>query len=381
MRKEEENNKIRRLLKSLMDKEHEITEHQTNISNIKQYASELQTFLALKHIENDVLVDEQYIQSMINSDGANQINVLCQINPSLQGLLSDIEKFGDIVITADPCRIPIMKQKDKQAQIMVASKPIIIDSLKPALLQSFDTNLLFATGCVLLPDCRMVFACNVYKMIRVLKPDGSPEFEIRNFGTVFDVAIIGDNSVAVTTGYDFYAYQIIVIDLKTRKIKKGLTVNLVNTGLAYSEDKLIYCAGGKGVQMISLNDESISNITKTSVSDYSCVATFGDEIFYTNCKYNNVTCADFQGKTRWMFKNETVLKSPFGISVDRDGNIYVVGKDSNNLVVISSNGQNYRELLTSENGLEAPVIVNVEKSSCKILVTNRKGKAFVYSLV
>ncbi|CAG2184526.1 unnamed protein product [Mytilus edulis] len=140
-REEEESNKIRRILKALMDKEHEITEHQTNISNIKQYASELQTFLALKHIEKDVLVDEQYITSMIKSDSANQINVSCHINPSLQGVLSAIEKFGDVVVTADPCNIQIQKQKDKQAQMIVPVPPFNTDSKIPTLLQSFEAKL------------------------------------------------------------------------------------------------------------------------------------------------------------------------------------------------------------------------------------------------
>ncbi|CAG2240316.1 unnamed protein product [Mytilus edulis] len=80
-REEEESNKIRQLLKSMTDKEKEITELQTNIGNIKQYASELQTFLALKHIEKDVVAEEKYIQSMVKSDGANQIDLLCKINP------------------------------------------------------------------------------------------------------------------------------------------------------------------------------------------------------------------------------------------------------------------------------------------------------------
>lgn len=69
-----------------------------------------------------------------------------------------------------------------------------------------------------------------------------------------------------------------------------------------------------------------------------------------------------------------------GISVDRDGNVYVVGTSSNNVVVISPNGQHYRDLVTSDNGIEKPVVVHVDISSCKMLVSNREGKAFVFNL-
>lgn len=132
--------------------------------------------------------------------------------------------------------------------------------------------------------------------------------------------------------------------------------------------------------MINLNDESIVNVSKTERTDFSYVTTLRENLFYTNCNDGSVTCIDFQGNVKWEFKNKSVLDAPFGISVDRDGNVYVVGEYSNNVVIISPNGQNYRELLSSANGLNGPVVVHVDRSSCKMLVTNRAGKAFVYSL-
>jgi hypothetical protein len=53
-----------------------------------------------------------------------------------------------------------------------------------------------------------------------------------------------------------------------------------------------------------------------------------------------------QGTTLWKFKDERVLQYPLGISVDNYGNAYVVGYDSNNVVVISPNGQRHRQLWT-----------------------------------
>lgn len=382
-REEEESNKIRQLLKSLIDKEKVIAENQTNIGNIKQYASELQIFLALKHIEKDIVVEEQYIQSIVNSDGANQIDFSCKINPSLQGLISAIQKFGDVVVTADPCQIPILKQKNKQAQIMVAVTPLTIDSLTHTLHQTLDTKLSFVTGCTFLPDCRMVLSCLGKRTIKVFKPDGSLEFGIGGFGRVYDVTYIGDDSVAVTSGYEEDSLQVSLIDLKTKELTKTLKVNSVNSGVAYIDDNLIYCAGEKGIQMINLNDESITSVTKSSMTDIAYIASFKDNIFYTDINQNphSVVCIDFQGNTRWMFKNESVLDGACGISVDRDGNVYVVGKLSNNVVVISLDGQNYRELLTGENGLAKPSVIHVDILNNKILVTNIKGKAFVYNLI
>jgi uncharacterized protein YoxC len=46
--------KTRELLSSLDEKEKELTEYRTNVENIKQYASDLQTCLAMKQIENGI---------------------------------------------------------------------------------------------------------------------------------------------------------------------------------------------------------------------------------------------------------------------------------------------------------------------------------------
>jgi DNA polymerase III psi subunit len=48
-----------------------------------------------------------------------------------------------------------------------------------------------------------------------------------------------------------------------------------------------------------------------------------------------VTYCDLQGITQWEFKDECVLKGPYGISVDNDGNVYVAGRDSINVMVFS----------------------------------------------
>ena len=60
------------LLVTLDEKQKKLTEHQTNIANIKRYASDLQAYLAVKQIEKDVETQDTCIQSIINSNSLNQ---------------------------------------------------------------------------------------------------------------------------------------------------------------------------------------------------------------------------------------------------------------------------------------------------------------------
>jgi hypothetical protein len=57
-------NGIQELLTTLQRKEEEIYESQVNIDNIKKYASELQTFLGLKHIQSISMKNEKHMQSL-----------------------------------------------------------------------------------------------------------------------------------------------------------------------------------------------------------------------------------------------------------------------------------------------------------------------------
>ncbi|CAG2214014.1 unnamed protein product [Mytilus edulis] len=95
----------------------------------------------------------------------------------------------------------------------------------------------------------------------------------------------------------------------------------------------------KGIRMINLNDESISDLVREAMTSVSYTATFRDNIYHTNNQKNTVTCYNLQGKLQWTFHYESVLQTPHGIDVDNDGNVFVVGYISNNVVVISSDGK------------------------------------------
>jgi DNA-binding beta-propeller fold protein YncE len=54
-----------------------------------------------------------------------------------------------------------------------------------------------------------------------------------------------------------------------------------------------------------------------------------------------------------------------------DGNVYVVGFISHNVVVISHDGQRHRQLLSSKDGLSYPVVLDYDKSTNRLLVVNQ----------
>ncbi|CAG2249869.1 unnamed protein product [Mytilus edulis] len=338
-----EKSKIEKLLTSLKKKEKEMTEVQENFATFKQHASELQTFLTMKNIEKDIV--------------------------------DSVQKFGEINVCSDPCDFSIHKRKDRQAQIMVALPTRDIDNLTLTLQKRIKTNmsLSLAVHCFLIVGW---YSPLIVNKITVFKSDGSKDFEIKNIGRTFDVVFIGDDSIAVTSGD---SNQINIIDLKKKSKTKSIKVDSYNGGVAYKDGYLIYCAREKGIQMISLNDETITNVNNTKLSGLAYVTTFGDKLFYTNCN-DSVTCCDYHGHILWTFCDKSVVRSPQGVSVDNDGNVYVVGGYTNNVVVISADGQHYRQLLSSEDGLSFPWALHYDTSTNELLVANQSNEAFLYDV-
>ena len=132
--------------------------------------------------------------------------------------------------------------------------------------------------------------------------------------------------------------------------------------------------------MLNLSDKYVSDIINREMDDVNYVATFGDNLYYTNWKTHAVTCCNLQGTTQWVFNDERVLKFPLGISVDNDGNVYVTGRDSINVVVISPDGQRHRQLLSSKDGLVLPKVLDYQRSTNRLLVVNQRDIAFLFDV-
>ncbi|XP_063400141.1 uncharacterized protein LOC134684765 [Mytilus trossulus] len=375
---DKQNKDIHQFLKLIEKNKKDIEEFQSNHLKIKQHASELQTFLTLKQMERDIATKEEFIQSIGKSGSLSHTRFFCKIDTYLENLTNDVKRFGEVVTETKPNNIPFVRQKDKQAaQSLIPVPTKSIDDLKLTLVQSFNTYSREVRGCAMLTDGKMVFTCYTPGYVTVVNPDGSKYCEIKT-GNVFDVIYLGDNIIAVTSGYN--SNHIHFIDIKLKTIKKSLNVDSSNDGIDLYDKDLIYCARAQGLKKISFRDCSAGTIINSKLRDWSYVKTFNDTIIYTDKDQSTVTCTDMQGQIRWEFKDLSILKFPLGIAVDNSGNVYVIGRHSCNVVVISPDGQRYRQLLSTRDGLKEPSVLHYDLISNKLLVANVIEKAFLFDV-
>jgi hypothetical protein len=346
----------RQLLVSLDKKQKKLIEYQTNIVSIKKYASDLQTCIAVNQIEKDLETHDTWLQSLINSDSLNQTKLTYKIDTGLKNITTSIQKFAKVVVESKPCEMVFVRRKNKQAQMMVAelSPPMSVENIQLNQKQKVNTKGTNMRGCSLLPDGRMVFSCSSSSIVTFFNKEGIESFQIGRDKTgsdTYDTVYIKDNtSVAVSSGGGSKGC-IHIIDIESQKVMTTIPMDTYIYGMAVRGRTIYYSARDKGLYMLNLDVRSVSDIISISMSYVYYVATSGDKLYYTNTNTHTVTCCDLHGTTQWEFKDERVLQYPLGISVDNDGNVYVVGCYAHKLVVISPDGQSHRELLSSKDGL------------------------------
>ncbi|XP_071123368.1 uncharacterized protein [Mytilus edulis] len=377
---EKENSTIVQLFTLLIKKRKEVAEYKRNIGNIKQHATDLQVFLSLKPIKDDVSSKATFLSSLLQGGNWKQHSLAYKINGTIQSLMSDLKSFGEVCVETEPCNIVMNMTNIKQAQIMV---PIVqsrsFENIKLKINKTIETQGKLIYGCCILPDGRFAFTYSHARTVKVFNIQGSKEFEMKIPCGAFDIVNIGDtNTLAVTSG-NSEKKRITILDLKRKEIKKTISLSTDNYGIIVRDNHVIYSAYDKGIKMIKLDNESVSDIVLDKIPSEGYLATFRDNIYHTNRLASTVTCYNLRGKVQWTFKNESVLKNPLGIDVDSDGNVYVVGFDSYNLVVISSDGQRHREILTASEGLLQPVTLRRLKK--QLLVGNWCNNARLFDFI
>ena len=373
----------RDLMVSLDEKQKELSEHQNNIVNIKKYASDLQTYIAVKQIEKDVETQDTCLQSKVNS--LKQTKLSYKIDTGLKTITSSIQKFGEVVVESKPCELTLARKKDKQTQMKVAdlSPPMSVDNIQLKLKQTINIKGSWIRGCSFLPDGRMVLSCYNTNTLSFMNKEGVEYFQIcedKTGSCTYDTVYIKyNNSVAVSSGRGNNRC-ITMIDLESREVMTTISMDTLIFGMVVIGRTIYYCARDEGLKMLNLSDKTVSDIISSDMSGIYYVATSGDKLYYTDDHTHSVTCCDLHGATQWKFKDECVLRGPRGISVDNDGNVYVAGRSSNNVVVFSPDGQRHRQVLSSENGSLQPTVLDFDKSTNRLLVVNESDYAFMFDV-
>ncbi|CAG2195120.1 TIF1B [Mytilus edulis] len=315
----------------------EICQHQQkSLLNLKEKRKQIENEIEKTRttINNHLTNYKKILIKQLNAIEETQDTKICQLLSSLEQREKEITKISCPIskvlekyrLKPKPCDIVLSRKKTKQAQIMVpTAQRRSIENIKLKKNKTIVTQGTSIYGCCLIPDGRMAFTYYLAREVRVYSDTGLKQFGLKMPYNADDILYISlDDTLVVSSGGDSFDKCIAIINVKRKQITKTITLDSYIYGIALRENNLIYSAYNKGIRMINLSDESITQIVQDKMPGCCYIATFRNQIYHTNSVTHAVTCYDQQGKPQWTFKNESLLKDPRGIDVDMDGNVYVV---------------------------------------------------------
>ncbi|XP_052080381.1 uncharacterized protein LOC127718408 [Mytilus californianus] len=371
---------IRGVLSSVKEQETMINQCMANFQSIKQYASDLQTFLGMREIESKVNENEQYLRTLIETHSFDQLDLVCKVDTGVQNIMKNVKNFGSIEIKNRINNIQLTRAKYKQAQLQVAAAKKTVNDVKLILQKKIVTNGIFVRGCCMSKEGEFLFTYHTKHSLGVIASDETLKYSMSlDPSHGYDLTFVDDKTVAITSG-DSSKNGIDIINIENRSKIKFINVPGPPYGITRDRDSLFVCVTELGIYKVNTFEYTTSHVISCKLPKYSYVYVFADKIYYTDNFDQSVVCCDFQGSRVWYFKDASVLKLPRGITVDNDDNVYVVGENSSNVVILSNDGKYHKEILTGKNELLHPSAISLDKQNGTLLVANRSQTAFLYKI-
>ncbi|XP_071148771.1 uncharacterized protein [Mytilus edulis] len=371
---------IQKVLLPVKERGSIITQCQLNFKSIEDYASDLQTYIGMRDLEVKVDENEQYLQSLIDTKGLEHLDLVYKVDTNVQNILNNLKSFGSIEIKNHISDIELTRAKDNQAQIQVASTRKTVNDVKLIQQKKITTYGTNVRGCCMSREGDLLFTDHVLKKsLYVIESDGTFKYDMSvdpSFG--FDITFVDDNNVAITSGNSWMRTGIDIINIDSQSKIKFIELPGCSYGITRDHDSLFVCVEKRGIYKVNSLDYTTSHVISCNLPSISYVSVLDNKIYYTDNKNNSVVCCDNKGSRHWTFKNDSVLRLPRGLTVDNDNNVFVAGERSSNVVIISNDGKQHKEILTEEDGLREPSAIFFDKQKRELLVANSTQIAFLY---
>ena len=352
-----------------------------DVNKVKKYANDLQTFIGVNKMMSVVYGEVKKQKVAINYD---LFELTLDFSSELKSFVKDVFKFGVVSVTKKHCSTSLVKEAELHAQIPQESKLGVTPQLKRKVTLNFptkDKGSVCITGCDILPDGKLVFTDQEGKRLLMFSNNGNYENDIVRFsGTPFEVSYTGENIVAVTI---FDKREVVFVNVITNTITNTVDIGHKCFGTDFTMNRLairvIQRPTSNHIVYLDHKGKLIDRV-KIPGNNSAHISLRDDTIQCTDWKTNTIYCYTLTGQQTWAFKDENVLREPMGIALDKQRNVYVAGKGTNNVVVLSPDGKNCKQILTRSDGLNKPISLRINIDRSELLVCNENGLAFLFSL-
>ncbi|XP_052079883.1 uncharacterized protein LOC127718031 [Mytilus californianus] len=379
--------KINEVIAKLEAEKKKVNKIQKDFDSVKMFASNLQIIIGVKAFQESVSVNETNVQSLYNDGSLNNVAIECTFNENVERFIKEIKTFGDIKVNKCEKHSSFSWKCDTSAQIFkTVPKAILIDNISARLVRKISTQHFNLSGCAI-SENEDFFFLQLHKN-NLLKYGPNGEFHSKSrinsgqYNVGYDLAMVDSNSVAVSCGGN-NPKQLYIIDTNSTETRHVFDLCDWCYGLNYHNGSFICCTSANGIKLYDTLFHKLTNMrilpNAPNMVDGTYVTSNENSIFHSNCRNNSVVCYNFSGQVQWTY-SDSLLTKPYGITLDSYSNIYVAGSESNNVVVISKDGKQAKQLIGSSDGILNPRAVFFHKTKNVLLVANYDGVAFLFDV-
>ena len=339
-----------------------VEEYLQQIDFLRKNGSDHHMFLLLHEMQSNLQKEDHKLPDLIGN-----MSVFTLVYKQPANILSELGNLGVVQTRRNPCPISYSPSKHIEAQQLSLSdktpKSFKLTSkfnVKHAAICSMmvhkDGNLFIASGSSLLEFDKERFVKG-YKLSAKL----------------WDITFSKSGKILASIRHQATIHVIGNFKLKERKIDLQ-RIDRCN-GIACANDK-IFIGGNR---MLYIFDSKFELEKRIPVGDSNLVYLHHDnnKLYFSDC--TNVYCMAEDGTEIYTFSSPD-LQVPDGITTDGRGNVYVVGRGSDNIHRLSQDGKSSQVILTRSDKIKDPVGLCFSKCHRKLFVANDGGRyVAVYS--
>jgi hypothetical protein len=366
---------VKNNLREIANKTSDIT---LEFNNIKEHASDLQTFLSLPHFISKANDEEKKVEKLGSEGKFNRKTIIFTARTDD---IIKMKSIGDVGVDDIKSDVAYVKEKEKQAQIVGPLTGRTNDIINLKLLKEIYVKVgnpfNIITGCTILDNGKVLFseynASNYTDRVTLNDSDGNfirtvPALN-RTRESFYDITSIDTNTIAVSTDK-----CISIVNIDTYNILHTIKNDHKCYGITHCDDKLYYCSASEGIRRFGMMTSQLL-VPTAGIGECSYISCDGNKLFYTS-DAETVSCCDMNGKQIWRFKDISLLRSPRGLVVSNHGVVFVAGEKSDNIVAISPDGNSAKDVYQ----ISGPRAMCYDKNHNKILVCNTENKAFCFQI-
>ncbi|XP_052072193.1 uncharacterized protein LOC127710404 [Mytilus californianus] len=219
----------------------------------------------------------------------------------------------------------------------------------------------------------LVFTDCYNKRLIICNSDGTAIHHIPLSCRPYYITEVDNNTVAVSSTLD---RTILIINISRSSVTNTINTSGYCYGISYDDNNLHVVIDISIIQVMDLTGKVIRTIPLPSGSIRDITV---DRDRFVCRDFKSIYCCSLDGKLLWKFEKDK-YQDLRRVTTDNERNVFVADRNYS-VVVVSDDGEYYREILTKSDGLNRPGGIYFDKKENILLVCNLKdGKAFLFDV-